>query len=113
VLHCHANSGVIKIWPYRPGRMSRLEQVQFLVGAGLWAGFPFLFMFLGQEYLLALIGLATVASGVYGVRRTACNRCLNFSCPANTVPKDVVDGYLARSPVMRTAWEARGYRLDE
>ncbi|MEJ2211251.1 MAG: hypothetical protein P8129_19730 [Anaerolineae bacterium] len=113
VLHCHANGGVIKIWPYRPGPMSRSEQAQFLLGAGLWVGFPFLFMLLGQEYVLALIGLATVASGAYGVRRTACNRCLNFSCPANTVPKEFVDGYLARSPVMRAAWEARGYRLDE
>lgn len=113
VLHCHANGGVVKIWPYRPGPMSRSEQVQFLVGAGMWAGFPFVFMLLGGEYLLALIGLVAVASGVYGVLRTACNRCLNFSCPGNTVPKEVVDDYLRRNPVMRAAWEASGYRLDE
>lgn len=113
VLHCHANGGVIKIWPYRPGPMSRSEQVQFLVGVALWVGFPFVFMLLGQEYLLAVIGLTTVASGAFGVRKTACSRCINFSCPANTVPKPIVDAYLARNPDMRTAWEASGYRLDE
>ena len=113
VLHCHANGGVIKIWPYQPGPMSKAEQMQFLLGAGLWMGFPFPFMLLGGEYLLVLIGLVAVASGIYGVRRTACSRCLNFSCPANTVPKQTVDVYLRRNPVMRAAWEASGYRLDE
>lgn len=113
VLHCHANGGVIKIWPYQPGPMSKSEQVQFLVGAGLWIGLPFLFMLLGQQYLLTLIGLTAVASGVYGVRRTACSRCINFSCPMNTVPKSLVDAYLARNPAMRAEWEASGYRLDE
>jgi hypothetical protein len=113
VLHCHANGGVIKIWGYRPGPMSRSERVQFLVGAGLWIGFPFLFMLLGQQYLLALIGLAAVASGVYGVRRTACSRCINFSCPMNAVSKEIVDAYLIRNPAMWAAWEASGYYLDE
>ena len=64
-------------------------------------------------FLLVLIGLVTVASGVYGVRHTACSRCLNFSCPGNTVHKQVVDAYLRRNPVMRAAWEASGYRLEE
>lgn len=113
VLHCHANNGVIKIWPYRPGPMSKLEQVQFIVGALLWLGFPFIFMLLGQEYLLALIGLTAVASGVFAVRKTACSRCINFSCPMNAVPKQIVDAYLDRNPDMRAAWEASGYRLDE
>ena len=76
-------------------------------------------MLLGQQYLLVLIGLVAVASGIYGVRRTACSRCLNFSCPANTVPKQTVDAYLRRNPGIRaaavkgTAWEASGYHLDE
>jgi len=54
----------------------------------------------------------SLASGVYGVRRTACNRCLNFSCPMNVVPKPAVDGYLPRNPEMRSAWEESGYQLD-
>jgi hypothetical protein len=113
VLHCHANNGVVKLWKYRPGPMSRSERIQFLAGALLWIVLPFPFLLLGGEYLLALIGLVSAASGVWGVYRTACNRCLNFSCPMNAVPKPIVDAYLARNPEMRAAWEASGYRLDE
>lgn len=113
VLHCHANGGVVKLWRYRPGPMSGWEQAQFIVGALFWLGFPFIFMLLGGEYLLALIGLTAVASGVFTVRRTACSRCINFSCPINAVPKETVDAYLLRNPGMRAAWEASGYLLDD
>jgi hypothetical protein len=112
VLHCHANQGVIKIWPYRPGPMSRSEQVQFILGALIWMGIPFVFLLLGGQYILALIGLTALASGVFGVRNTACRRCIHFSCPVNAVPKQWVDAYLARNPAIRKAWEATGYRLD-
>jgi hypothetical protein len=113
VLHCHANGGMIKLWKYRPGPMSKSEQVQFLVAVTLWIGFPFIFLLLGGAYLLAGIGLATVISGVYGVRKTACSRCVNFSCPGNTVPKPVVDAYLRRNAFIRATWEASGYSLDD
>lgn len=112
VLHCHANHGVIKIWKYRPGPMSRSEQVQFIVGALLLIGFPFIFLLLGKEYLLTLIGLATAINAAFFLRETACRECINFSCPMNVVPKRIVDAYLERNPVMRAAWEASGYRLD-
>jgi hypothetical protein len=29
------------------------------------------------------------------------------------VPREVVDEYLRRNPVMREAWEAHGWRLEE
>jgi hypothetical protein len=38
---------------------------------------------------------------------------VNFSCPLNDVPKEVVDAYLERNPVMQRAWEESGYRLGE
>jgi hypothetical protein len=109
ILHCHANHGVIKIWKYRPGPMSESEQVQFAIGALLWIGFPFIFLFLGKEYLLVLIGLTTIVSGLFGLRKTACNRCINFSCPMNAVDKQYVDAYLERNPDIRAAWERSGY----
>lgn len=113
VLHCHANHGVIKLWKYRPGPMTRSEQLQFILGALIWFAFPFVFLLLGQAYLLALIGLAAVASGMFGVWNTACHRCIQFSCPVNAVPRPLVDAYLRRNPALRRAWEARGYRLHE
>jgi hypothetical protein len=112
ILRCHANHGVFKIWPYRPGPMSRSEQAQFMIGALILLAFPLPFLLLGREYLLASIALVSLASGIHGVRRTACRRCLNFSCPMNVVPKPAVDAYLRRNPQMRAAWEESGYRLD-
>jgi hypothetical protein len=38
---------------------------------------------------------------------------VNFSCPLNVVPKEVVDEYLRRNPVMRRAWLAHGWHLEE
>jgi len=112
VLRCHANYGVIKLWMYRPGPMSRSEQAQFLVGALLLVLYPLVFMIIGQEYLLAAIGLVSAVSFAYLLRRNICIRCVNFSCPLNSVPKDIVNAYLAQKPVMRDAWERSGYQLD-
>ncbi len=113
VLHCHANHGVIKIWKYRPGPMSKSEQIQFLVGALLLIGFPFIFLLLGKEYVLILIGLATITHAVFNLRKHTCSRCLNFSCPMNVVPKPIVDAYLRCNPDIQAAWEASGYRLGK
>lgn len=112
MLRCHANYGVIKIWKHNPGPMSRAERAQFVVGALIWMGFPFPFMLLGQEYLLALVAAATAIGGVFVLRISVCSRCVNFSCPVNAVPKQLVDEYLRRNPRMEAAWEASGYRLE-
>lgn len=113
VLRCHANYGVLKLWKYEPGPMSKAEKTQFVIGALVWAGFPFPFLLLGREYLLALIGASAVISGIFLLRRNVCSRCINFSCPLNSVPKQLVDAYLRRNPAIQTAWEQSGYRLEE
>ncbi|MFX0095154.1 MAG: hypothetical protein ACFFBD_25695, partial [Candidatus Hodarchaeota archaeon] len=64
-----------------------------------------------------LTGLAVLSSvsGIYffvGLRRNVCPKCVNFSCPLNKVPKEIVDAYLKRNPVMKEAWEASGYKID-
>lgn len=112
VLHCHANYGVIKIWKYQPGPMSRSERIQFILGALIWIGFPFPLLLLGREYLLSFIGLCAAISAVYLLKKNVCSRCVNFSCPLNNVPKPLVDAYLRRNPQMRSAWENAGYQLD-
>jgi hypothetical protein len=113
ILHCHANYGVLKIWKYRPGPMSRSEQFQFIVGALILIGFPFVFLLLGAQYLLAGIALSTVLSWGFNLRKHVCTHCIHFSCPINAVPKPIVDAYLRRNPAIQEAWEASGYRLDE
>lgn len=113
VLHCHANSGVVEIWKYEPGPMSKSEQVQFLLGGLIWFAFPFVFLLIGREYLLIFIGLASAVSGIYSLWRSVCSRCINFSCPLNNLRKEYVDAYLRRNPAIRAAWERSGYRLGE
>ena len=113
VLRCHANHGVIKFWRYRPGPMSKSEQAQFIVGALIWLGFPLVLTILGGEYLWAAAGLVAAISAAYNLRKVSCGRCINFSCPLNTVPKAEVDAYLRRNPAIRAAWEETGYRLEE
>jgi hypothetical protein len=113
VLHCHANYGVFKIWKYNPKPMSQSEQVQFLAGALILIVYPFPFMLLGGEYLLAVIALSSAVGFAYNLIRNTCTRCVNFSCPLNRVAKPVVDAYLRRNPVMRVAWEESGYKLAE
>jgi hypothetical protein len=68
---------------------------------------------LGGEYLWAAAGLVAAISAAYNLRVVSCGRCINFSCPLNTVPKAEVDTYLRRNPAMREAWESAGYRLED
>jgi hypothetical protein len=37
---------------------------------------------------------------------------VNFSCPLNNVPKELVDAYLVKNLIMKEAWEASGYKLN-
>lgn len=112
MLRCHANYGVLKLWKYEPAPMSEAERIQFVIGALIWVGFPFPFLFLGGEYLLAFIGLSAVLSGTYLLKRNVCARCIHFSCPLNGVPRQLVDAYLRRNPAIQAAWEKSGYRLE-
>ena len=113
VLHCHANSGVIKIWKYHPGPMSKWDRIQFILGALIWMGYPFPFLLLGGEYLLTAITASALISGIYILRQHVCSRCIHFSCPMNAVPRPLLDAYLQRNPGIRGAWEASGHALEE
>jgi hypothetical protein len=69
----------------------------------------------GLYSLLGIIGitLASVMTTLlfyYVLTSHFCSRCVNFSCPANSVPKRIVDIYLERNPVMKEAWEKSGYK---
>ncbi len=108
-LHCISNYGSLKLWPYNPGPMSRVEKAQFLVGAGLLMLFPFPFLAAAGQWTMLLLTAVGVVAFAWSTRKAKCARCVNFSCPLNTVPRPVVDAYLRRNPVMRAAWEAAGW----
>jgi hypothetical protein len=132
ILHCLANHGNPKLWRYRPGPMNRLERFMlvFLVvamifffaplaveGYGIW----FIAVNYAEYGLISLLGLvgitaASLLTGVsfIGVLKTFfCSRCVNFSCPMNTVPKTAIDEYLKKNDVMRKAWEESGWSIGE
>jgi hypothetical protein len=71
VLHCLANYGVIKIWRYHPEPMSASEKVQFLMGAGIMVLYPFPFLIIGGQYILALIALAGIVSFGFSLNEEA------------------------------------------
>jgi hypothetical protein len=129
ILHCLANHGMPKLWRYHPEPMNGFERISLIVcfliifflfplavqGYGMW----FITVHYARDGSVALLGLTgialiTILSGLaffIVLRHFYCSRCVNFSCPLNSVPREVVDEFLRRNPVMREAWERCGYRL--
>ena len=104
ILHCPANHGVIKIWTFDPEPMSRSEQIQFLVGAGILVLFPFPFLILGGEAWLVLLTFVGVSNFCYRLIKNICPRCINFSCPLNRVPQQVKRAFLDRNTQLAGSW---------
>jgi len=112
-LHCIANYGCPKVWRYHPEPISTPEKIQLMIGFVLVAGYPFPFLILGRQFSMALVALWGTVMFFWTLRRYTCAQCVNFSCPLNSVPKEIVDAYLERNPVMRRAWEESGYQIGE
>lgn len=112
-LLCHANYGLLKIWKFNPEPMSRLEKTQFIIGVSIFIGFPVPLLILGNQYLLLVITLAGIAIFWGTVSTKMCTRCVNFSCPLNRAPKNLVDAFLVKNPAMREAWERKGYEISD
>ncbi len=110
-LRCHANYGLLKIWKFNPGPMSRWEKLQFMLGIIIFVTYPLPFMAVGGQYSFFLLSSLGILVFFAGLRLKSCIRCVNFSCPLNRVPKEVVDTFLRLNPVMRRAWEEAGYKV--
>lgn len=65
--------------------------------------------------LIVLLGLSIVAIaiGFTLLFTRICPKCVNFSCPWNSVPKEIVNEYLAKNPVMKQAWIKAGYQFEK
>jgi len=107
-LRCIANYGSLKLWRYHPEPMSRSERFQLIAGFTILFGFPFPFMVLGGTYGWAAVALGGLLLFIVTLLRLNCSRCVNFSCPLNRVPQDLVDAYLDRNPVIKEAWHRSG-----
>ncbi len=111
-LHCYANYGLYKTWPYNPSPMSRSDKIQFIIALGIFIGFPLPFLIVSQQFIFLLLTFIGIGTWLVVLRFKICPRCLNFSCPLNQVPKRTVDEFLKRNPAMREAWEKAGYIIN-
>jgi len=108
-LHCIANYGCPKFWKYRPEPINTSEKIQLLLGFALLGGYPFPFLILGEQFIFLLLTAWALMMFFWTLRKYTCSKCVNFSCLLNRVPKEVVDEYLKRNPLMRDALERNGW----
>ena len=109
-LRCFANYGLYKLWRYHPGPISRSGKIQFVIILILLTCYPFPFLILGGQYILAFLTAWGIAISGWTLQKFHCSQCVNFSCVLNRVPEEVVDEFLKRNPVMREAWEESGWQ---
>ena len=122
ILHCLANHGTVKLWKYHPEPMKTWEKISFIAGVLFFVLFPVLpeldlIIHESDQFMvmmLIILTAITIFNGIYfyyRLRSNICPYCVNFSCPFNTVGKNIVDSYLQQNPVLKEAWEQSGYKL--
>jgi len=111
ILHCAHNYGCPKFWKYHPEPISNSEKIQLLIGFIILGGYPFPLLVLGEQFVLLLLTAWGLIIFFWTLQKYSCSKCVNFSCLLNRVPKQIVDEYLKRNPVMRKAWEENGWKI--
>ena len=130
LLYCQSSKhGMPKIWKYKPGPLNKIEKAVTIIGMIVFLGFPTVAISVGlgivwsggivvEVWKLSSILILDVLTVIFGInfvfilKKKVCSKCINFSCPLNTVSKELVDAYLKKNPVMREAWEKAGYQLS-
>jgi hypothetical protein len=104
-LQCWANYGSPKLWKYRPGPMTKGENIVFFTGLVMIAGYPLAFLIVGMQWLiLTLFAVATGGMATL-MNRLMCARCMNFACPLNHIESSVRVLFFARNPGVAQAWK--------
>lgn len=129
-LNCWAYPGAYKFWRYRPGPMNWLEKSLLIIFFAFLALFPVALVLYdiwivaaspSLNNLFTMLGVTGIAVGTLmaGVQFFLvllfhfCSRCVNFSCPFNLVPDEQVKAYLEKNPVMKKAFEQKGFVKDD
>lgn len=110
-LRCIANYGSLKLWKYHPEPMNRSEKIQLLMGFAILVGYPLIFLVLGGKFIFLVICIIQISIFFCFLMVKRCGKCVNFSCPFNHVKKEDVNAFLKKNPVMRKAWENKGYKI--
>jgi len=112
-LRCIANYGSLKLWKYNPEPMNISEKIQLFIGFGILVGYPLGFLILGTQLIFLVVCIIEIAIFFTFLIIKRCGNCVNFSCPFNHVKKEFIDCFLEKNPVMRKAWEDRGYVIKK
>lgn len=86
-LQCWANYGSPKLWKYRPGPMSRNEKWLFFAGLILIAGYPLIFLVVGNQWLLLAVFMVTLAGAATLMGRLMCAHYVTFRLKSTTFPQ--------------------------
>lgn len=123
-LKCWALRGMPKLWRYNPGPINKPEKNTMLI----FGSFIDIFPFIGAIYGIIVFILNPFSQLIYGIGLIstmiffsymayyfskillgdACKRCPNFSCAMNKVPKEIVNKFLEKNPIMQKAWKEKG-----
>ncbi|MHA1272822.1 MAG: hypothetical protein ACTSVV_02120 [Promethearchaeota archaeon] len=115
-LHCYGNYGSLKVWKYNPVPMSKSEKVQLIIGFILFfsiMNLPAFFLFMNSYWIWGMLPITGFILFIIVIGKYHCPYCFNFSCPFNRMPKDIVNEFLKRNPVMLKAWQGKGYKIEE
>lgn len=112
VLHCPIDKGKLKTGNYEPGPASIAEKVQFIVGASMLIAFPIPFLLFYNLIIPLLLSIMGIFLWILSLQLKICTECINFSCPLNRVSEEIRNEFLKRNPVIKKAWEQKGYEID-
>jgi hypothetical protein len=115
-----------KLFPYSPRPLNGLERSIVVLFSLFLLSFPSLVQIYGTWFFFnrgagfALLGMAGINMAttmavlwfVYILTHHFCSRCVNFSCPLNSVSEETAKNYLEKNPAISAAWEKRS-RMPE
>ncbi|MCE7742176.1 MAG: hypothetical protein GOP50_06925 [Candidatus Heimdallarchaeota archaeon] len=112
-LHCSINYGLPIKFKFNPGPAGIWKKIQFLLGANIMFIIPFVFLIIGQKWVLLGLLVFGVVLWYIVIQWKVCTDCINFSCILNRVPKEIRDEFLKKNPEMYEAWKESGYEFEE
>ena len=103
-LKCWANYGSLKLWKYRPGPMSIIENAVFFGGFAIVWGYPLPFLIFSKQLFLLVVYSMTTIGFFMTLLNFMCSQCMNFACPLNQVDEEVRDQFFDKNPIVAEAW---------
>ena len=120
-MNCPGNNFFPKLWRYNPKPIKPIEKTGSIMGFVFMGLFPLISEIYGLWFIysntlnitqfinlsLTILIFLTIISYFIFISfflLTFCPRCVNFSCKLNKVPKEIIEEYIKKNPVINDAW---------